>query len=292
MKPESLPITFSPIARHAAAAVVLIGLGIVVTSDAWADVFRIAFRDDESSHVLLAPIAAVWLVLAHRDRLNNVRPDSSLVGPLFVAAGWVGYSVGDTFLWQSIWHGGAVLVAAGCLLTAFGSAPLVRVLPAFVALAFLVPVPARLRQEIAIPLGLMTAAATEQVLLLMGIAVQRSGNLLGIGGVEVAVAEACNGLRMLMALALVGYTFAFIEPMSGARRSLVLLGIPILAILCNVVRLVSTVWLYGHRSQSVAEAFHEVSGWVMLVISFVLLIVLARVLRRLEGALVRLLPVP
>ena len=52
----------------------------------------------------------------------------------------------------------------GCLVTAVGTDVLGRFLPAFVALGFLIPVPAMIRQEISIPLQTATASVTQAVL--------------------------------------------------------------------------------------------------------------------------------
>jgi exosortase len=160
-----------------------------------------------------------------------------------------------------------------------GIEPLIRWAPAFVALLFLIPVPGRVRQQIAVPLETVTAVATHQAFDLAGVAVGRSGNVLNINGVDVAIAEACNGLRMIFALALVGYTFAFIQPMSVGARVMVMGTIPILAVTCNAIRLIPTVWLYGHHPGPVAESFHDVSGWAMLVVAFLLLLGLEKLVR-------------
>ena len=93
-----------------------------------------------------------------------------------VLAGWFFYSFGDLRLIQVFWHGGAVLVVVGCLLTVAGREVFIELLPAFAALAFIVPVPGRLRQRIAIPLETATAAVTQRCFELIGVAAQRSGN--------------------------------------------------------------------------------------------------------------------
>jgi exosortase len=157
---------------------------------------------------------------------------------------------------------------------------LLKFLPAFAALAFIIPVPGRLRQQVSIPLEAATARVTQRLLLVAGAPVERSGNVLSINGEDVAIAEACNGLRMVSALTLVSYGFAFGAPLKSWTRLIILLASPVSAILCNVIRLVPTVWLYGHRPfGGHADGFHSVAGWVMLGVSFLILLGLLRVLR-------------
>jgi exosortase len=220
-----------------------------------------------------------WLAWVRRRRLRDCRPVGSYVGPMLVLAGWLLYSLGDTHLVQTFWHGGAILLAVGCLTTVAGRDVLVKFLPAFLALGFLVPVPGMVRQQIAIPLQTVTAEVTQRVFEILGVAVERSGNMLSINGVDVQIAEACNGLRMVFALVLVSFAFAFGNPLRPYARILVLAAAPLSAILCNVVRLVPTVWLFGNQSRGFAEGFHDLSAWVMLLISFLILMGIIRLLR-------------
>jgi exosortase len=170
-------------------------------------------------------------------------------------------------------------VVLGCMLSALGKNVLFRFLPAFAVLAFLIPVPGTIRQSMAVPLQTATAATTQAIFETLAIPVERSGNLLIINGTEVAVAEACNGMRMVFALVLVSYAFAYSMPLRHSVRLLVLLASPVAAIACNVVRLVPTIWLYGFSSHNIADWFHDISGWVMLPVGFFLLLGIIRVLR-------------
>ena len=43
--------------------------------------------------------------------------------------------------------------------------------------------------------------------------------------------------------------------------------------------MVPTVWLFGHSSLRFAEAFHNIAGWVMLGIAFLLLMAIIRLLK-------------
>jgi exosortase len=264
---------------RAAAAVVITLLGILVGIEAWADIKHLAMRDEEASHVFLVPFVVVWLVWVRRHRLRHIRPAGFWIGPSTVLLGWILLSLGERQLWQSIWHLGAILIAVGCLLTALGRTVLRAFLPAFLVLVFLIPVPGRVRQRIAIPMQNATAQITQDMLSLANIPVERSGNLLQINGVDVAVAEACNGLRMVFALSLVCFAFAFGNPLRPYARILILVATPFAAILCNVVRLVLTVYVYGNYPPETAERFHDISGWIMLFVAFLSLMGILRLLR-------------
>jgi exosortase len=261
------------------AALVLVLASVAITFDAWKDIYRIASRDEESSHVFLVPVVVAWLFWVRRRRLRHFSPTQSLVGPVIVACGWLVHSVGDTYLLQSFYHAGAILMAVGCLLTVCGTALLREFLPVFLTLVFLVPVPGRVRQQIAVPLQAVTAQVTSELFNLMGAPVVRTGNTLSINGADIQIVEACNGLRMMFALSLATFAFAFGSPLRGYARALVLTATPVSAIACNVVRLIPTVWLYGNYPSGVATLVHDVGGWAMLVMSFLILLGIVRLIR-------------
>jgi exosortase len=124
----------------------------------------------------------------------------------------------------------------------------------------------------------ITAGAAQQVCDVLGIYVNRSGNLLSINGVAVTIAEACNGMRMLLTLFMVCYVVAFTLRLRPYVRVLLLAASPLVAIVSNVIRLVPTVWMFGHRSLQAAERFHDVSGWVMTFLAFITLMGFFRLL--------------
>jgi exosortase len=152
-------------------------------------------------------------------------------------------------------------------------------LPSFGALLFLVPVPGIGYELIAVPLQRVTAEATQLTAELIGLHVQRSGSLLHINGVDVAIAEACNGMRMVFALFLACYVFALATPLRWSTRAVILCLSPVIAVAANVVRLVPTVWAYGNVSHDAAEKFHGATGWLMLLVAFIGLMGFVRLLR-------------
>ena len=128
----------------------------------------------------------------------------------------------------------------------------------------------------------MAASVTHATLELIGVAAIKSGNVLIINGEQVAVGEACNGMRMVFALGLVVYAFAFGTPLKSSTRALLLILSPIVAIMCNVIRLVPTSLIFGYGNAESAETFHDLAGWVMLPIALVVLIGVLRMVRWLE----------
>jgi exosortase len=273
---------------HLVMAFVAVALGVLATLPAWADIVYHVIRrspdtgrltlDEEASHALLVPLVFAWLVWVRRARFRFCQPRGQLVGTVLVALGWLISAWGFRNSVKVFYHGGAVMLTVGCLLSVVGKDVLMRFLPAFGVLVFLVPVPGSVRYQIAGPLQTATAQATQTIFEVLGEPVTRTSNQLSINGQAVNIIEACNGLRMVFTLMLVSYAFAFGEPLRHYVRLIILLASPLSAILCNVIRMIPTVWVYGYY-QSMAETFHTWAGWVMLVPAFLILMGVIRVLR-------------
>ncbi len=254
----------------------------LVLGDAWTSIIHLGWNHEELGYVLLAPMMIGWLLWIRRDLFSLCRARGQWIGLTILIAGlvsyWYGYNTDPV-----IWRGGAVLAVVGAVLTALGSDVLIKFAPAIAACVFLIPVSPDGRYRLAVPLQTATAHATQSVCDFIGIDVDRAGSNLSINGVDVAVVEACNGMRMIITLFLVCYVVAFTIPLRPWVRILFLAASPLVAIVCNVVRLVPTVWLFGHASRSTAERFHDFSGWAMSMAAFGILLTFCWILHRLTA---------
>ena len=270
---------------HALAAAVMGLLGVLATWDVWVDIFSKAYKEPEYSHIFLVPVVAVWMVFVRRLRFRHCKPSGTAMGFGFAALGWAISAFGYYRGYQTLWHGGAVMVVVGCVLSVLGKQALFKFFPAIAVLVFLIPVPQQYRLRVAVPLQTWTAQVAQVVLESVGVPIERSQNSLSVNGAAVNIVEACNGLRMVFALILVSYAFSFGLPLRNSVRFMVLLASPLSAIACNVVRILPTVWIYGYWSndkrvnEHVGQLFHDWSGWLMLPISFVILLGIIKLLR-------------
>lgn len=272
---------------HLLLAGVLCALGIWVMREAWTEIFvDYAWRDEEYSHIFIVPVVAAWMAWVRRMRFRHCRPSGTILGPLIILAGWWMSWYGFHRQTTSFFHGGAVLVLIGCAISALGKNFLFRFFPAILVLLFLVPVPGQVRQNIAVPLQTWTAQVSQAVLEVVGVETELSGNALIINGQAVMIEEACNGMRMVFPLLLIGYAFSFALPLRQSVRMLIILFSPVVAIACNVVRTVPTIWLAGNANRIAPDGgellfrkFHDASGWIMLPVAFLFLLLLIRLLK-------------
>ncbi|MEM9165706.1 MAG: exosortase/archaeosortase family protein [Planctomycetota bacterium] len=260
----------------------LLLLALIAAREVWVSSFQLAWRDEEQSHILIAAPIALWLLWIRRQRLMSLAPSWSPLGAVTIALAWLLGEYGLQTARDVYWHLSALLLVWGAFLTVMGPRLMLRFLVPLGATLALLPIPGFIRLQIAEPLQNISATCTQYLLDIAGVPVARSGNLLLINGQRVAIAEACNGMRMVAALGLVAYAFAFSIPVKPAVRALILLMSPLLAVLVNILRLMPTVLFYGYTNDGVAKVFHDLSGWAMMALALGMLWAFMRLLRWME----------
>jgi exosortase len=275
---------------RALAAISLAALAVAVTWGAWCEIFQTGWNDEESSQVLLVPLAVACIVWVRRGKFAQWRYRHQWVGPALIVIGWVLSSLGYRQGRLMCLDLGAIVTVIGALVTFAGIELLIRFLPAVGALAFLIPPMPQRRYLIAQPMGEITARITQFVCQLLHMHVERHGNLLTLNGVEVCVAEACNGMRMVIVLLLACYLYCFVMPLRRSVRIMLLAASPLIAIVCNVIRLVPTVWMFGNASSRAAQTFHDATGWLMIGVAFVLLMGIVQMAQRLTAPRTYMVP--
>lgn len=259
----------------------MVSAAVAATFDAWRDIFRLGYHDEELSYIMLAPIVIFCLAWSRRSALKNRTVAGNWVGAILLALSgavfWYGYHFDPV-----IWRAGAVMIVGATFVAAMGTDVARYLAPALLAMIFLIPIDPDGRYHIAGPLEIFTSRATQVVCDIIGMDVQRDGNLLRINRTAVTVAEACSGARMVLSLFMVCYFVAFSPPLRAwwIRAALLALS-PVIAIVANIIRLVPTLWAFAHLSPPAAERFHEIGGYVMLVAAFLVLMGIVRFLHAL-----------
>ena len=251
-------------------------------SAAWNDMYLQASRRTDNGYIFLVPLVAGYLVWLRRSRARFVSRRPSLLAVPIVAAAVLLSWWGEQTDTRAALHLGAIVALAACAVAMAGLEVVRQFFPAFLALLFLIPVPAEVRKWLAGPLQALAVTVTQEVLDVIGVATERAGNSIQIAGRSIFVGEACDGMRMVFALALTFFAFVFSVPLRLNARIALLIAAPVVAIACNVVRLVPTALAYAYASAEDAERFHDIAGWLMLPLAIVLLFGLIRFMRWLD----------
>jgi len=102
--------------------------------------------------------------------------------------------------------------------------------------------------------------------------VLREGNIINLPAMPLEVADACSGIRSLLSLTTLAVMYGYLlEPRVWLRVVLALASIPI-AVAANGFRIFGTGLLVQYWDPDKAQGFfHEFSGWLMFVVSLLLL---------------------
>ena len=156
---------------------------------------------------------------------------------------------------------------AGVVLLAGGRPALRWAWPAVAFLFFMIPLPYGVERGLGYPLQRIATKASTYALQLLGEAPVAQGNVIHLPGdvPPVGVAEACNGLGMLMMFFAYATAAALVVRRPLMDRALIMLGAVPIAIGANVLRIVVTAYLYAHASDKLAHAvYHDLAGWIMM----------------------------
>jgi exosortase len=154
-------------------------------------------------------------------------------------------------------------------------------------LALAMPWPEALYGKIALQLQNLAAMISTKILVLFGQEVTVSASNMQVTSVSgktypLTVAEACSGMRSLMAFFALGVAMAYVEERPlWQRLTIILAGIPI-AIVVNILRVTATSTMYIIDQPELGQDFmHTAMGMVLLIPALLLLFLLTRFLDKL-----------
>jgi len=164
----------------------------------------------------------------------------------------------------------------------FGGQLIRRTWFAFFFLCFMIPIPYVLYYAVAFPLQLAATRITVVVLNFIGLGVVQQGNIIHIeGGHSLEVAEACSGMRSLVALLALGAIYAYWTQRRTIAQLLLFVSAVPIAVLANVVRvLVTSLLAVVLTDQITREPLHTMLGLSVFVVEFIGLFLVGLVLKR------------
>ena len=132
------------------------------------------------------------------------------------------------------------VVLMGLALATLGPAPARRLAFPIGFLAFMAPLPDGTLPALSLPLQQLAAVVAEHALHALGASVTRDELFLTLPSVTLHVTEACNGLRFLLAMLVIGTAFAGTTQRRPRRGVALVLAALTLAILANLLRVTGT----------------------------------------------------
>ncbi len=242
-------------------------------------------NDPNFSHGIFVPLFAAFVLWQNRNKLSEIPPAPSWAGVSILVSALFVLTIGVLGAELFFSRVSLLLLLAG-LIVLFGGWQIFRaVLFPWAFLILMIPIPAIIFQQITFPLQMLAAKVASGLLPLLGVPVLREGNLIVLpampNGLEVA--EACSGIRSLMTLVTLAIIYGYLmDSRKWVRILLSLSAVPI-AVAANSLRIVGTGLLVQYWDPDKAQGFfHTFSGWLIFVVSLIMLFGLHQIIVRLS----------
>jgi len=222
-------------------------------------------RSDEYSSGLLVPFLAVYILWSRRHDIARCRIRPSVWGLFaFVAAqGLRLFGLYD--MYSAAENLSIALSIAALVLLLFGWQFFRKVSTVLLFLCLMLPWPTRVQAAVALPLQRWATSSAVFCLETMGYEVIQKGNIIHIGQATVAVAEACNGLRMITAFFVISGLVVLLVRRAWWEKLVVLASSLPVALLCNTLRLTITALAFTVLSgEHWEKIFHDFGGYAMM----------------------------
>jgi len=250
----------------------LLASGLVLIALLWsywpglAELWTLWQRSDEYSSGLLVPLLCVYVLSSRRHDIAQWRIRPSIWAGLFafVAAQAIRF-FGLFFMYSSAERLSIALTVGALVLLMFGWQFFRKVFTVLLFLCLMLPPPNQVQVAVTLPLQRWATVSAVFCLETIGYEVVREGNIIHIGQATVAVAEACNGLRMITAFFVIsGFVVLLVKRAWWEKLIILASSLPI-ALLCNTARLaITAVFFTVLEGKHWEEVFHDFGGYAMM----------------------------
>ena len=209
-------------------------------------------------HCLLIPPIIAWLVWQRKEGLAQMAPQPWLPGVALIFGGGLLWLLGEFAGLAVVRHAALVFMLQATVPTLFGLA-VTRALtfPIFFAL-FMIP----LGEQLVPYLQTITAKFCIELLELFGVPAYIDGVFISIPNGDFEVAEACSGVRFLIAMVAFGALVANVCFKSWGRRIAFVAASIIVPIIANGVRAWGTIYIAHLSTPEFARGIdHVIYGW-------------------------------
>jgi exosortase A len=233
------------------------GLMLLTRAD-WAEMVRQWWNSSTCNHILLIPPILAWLVRLRRPELTRLRPEAWWPGLAWFAAGLLAWRLGMGVGINLIAQLGAVMLLQGATATVLGPRVVAGLLFPLGYMIFLVP----FGDEIVPPLQAITAHMAVALTQASGVPATMTGVFIDTPVGLFEVAEACSGVKFLVAMIALGALVAHLCFRSWKRRAAFMAACAVVPILANGVRAWGTIYVAQSQGVEFAAGFdHIVYGW-------------------------------
>lgn len=234
-----------------------------------ADMAAIWWNSSTFNHCLLILPILWWLVDQRKEALAQIAPQSWTPALLWTGAGALGWLLGDAAGVALARHAGLVMMLQGAVATLLGPNVVRGLLFPLSYSLFLIP----FGEEFVPALQTITAEMCMWLLGLSGIPAHIEGIYISTPTALFRVAEACSGVKFLVAMVALGALVANLCFKSWGRRAAFMAACVVIPVIANGLRAFGTIYIAHHGNTDFAASFdHVFYGWIFFGIVIALVI--------------------
>lgn len=222
-----------------------------------------------------AILAILW---KNRQGIRQTPIEPSVLGLFWVVLALCFYVIAiRTLLWR-VAIGALPILLYGIVVFLWGTKRAKFFIFPLALFYFCVPIPGII--EATNSLQLLVTKCAANLASFIGIPLELTGNkvfLLGKGDFDVD--EGCSGIRSLMALNLIAFVYGYFAHHEGWKRAIIFLSAIPLAIVANIIRIFSILFVADKISVTFAQTiYHDKIGFFSFALALGLLLLLSRIL--------------
>ncbi len=238
----------------------------------WGEMLHQWWNIDTYNHIVFVPLIVAWLAMLQRPVLAKQEPRAWAPGLILLAGACLLWLTGRISGINLIAHIGAVASLQAIIVTLLG----VRVSAALILpigmMTFLVP----FGDEIIPPLQMITADIAIALTQWSGVPATIDGIYIDTPVGLFIVAEACSGVKFLVAMVTLGVLVCFTAFESWSKRAMLMLACIVVPIVANGIRAWGTIYIAQSQGVEFAAGFdHIFYGWIFFAIVLALILGIA-----------------
>lgn len=233
--------------------------------------------DSSWSHGFLIPLFSLYFIDRHKSEILNVQTRPNYLGLVFLICGILFHPFNIVHFQYAYLRPMVMIATLGAIVLFLGGWRLVKHTWLPIAyLVFAVPLPQRYYNAVTIPMRQWAATVAGALLnLVPDLEASVHGVVIDVfyrgQSLEPAldVAEACSGMRLLLAFMALGVAMAYLHERPLWQRLVLVVSTVPIAVFCNIVRVTATGFIYILIHPKYAQGiYHDMLGMAMLPLAF------------------------
>ncbi len=237
------------------------------------------WSDPNWSHGFLIPFFSLYLVNQHRQEILNLNSKANYLGLFFLIFCIVFYPLNVVHFQYGYFRPLDMVATLAAIIFFLGGWTLLKYTWFPIAfLIFAIPLPQRFYVSVTTPLRFLAAdVSTFMLNLVPQMDATVSGAIINVVyrgqpiNPPLDVADACSGMRSLLAFLALGVAMAYLHYRPRWQRVILLASTIPIAILCNVVRVTITGFISVLVNTKYAQGiYHDMLGFAMFAVAFII----------------------